>query len=126
MSFNAAAVPVYRVTDLRIITDDATQTSLIKDAIFNYGVVSVAFYIEPSSTAGYGHMSPSWVYHFPGNTSAPNHMVTLVGWDDSIAWPGGGGSGAYIAKNSWGTGWGITYRLIIVWTFSPQSVNIGA
>ena len=42
----------------------------------------------------------------------PNHMVTVVGWDDTIAadnWPENRrppADGAWIAKNSWGTEWG--------------------
>ena len=30
----------------------------------------------------------------------------MVGWDDDVEWPGGAGNGAWIVKNSWGTGFG--------------------
>ncbi len=41
-------------------------------------------------------------YENPGNDPI-NHAILIVGWDDSEC----GGSGAWICKNSWGTGWGM-------------------
>jgi Pyruvate/2-oxoacid:ferredoxin oxidoreductase delta subunit len=41
-------------------------------------------------------------YSNPGNDPC-NHGVLIVGWDDTAC----GGDGAWICKNSWGTGWGI-------------------
>lgn len=34
--------------------------------------------------------------------SQPNHAMLIVGWDDAMC-----GTGAWVIKNSWGTGWGI-------------------
>lgn len=36
-------------------------------------------------------------------SSITNHIVLIVGWDDTAC----GGTGAWICKNSWGTDWGI-------------------
>jgi len=37
-----------------------------------------------------------------GTTSSVNHGVLIVGWDDGVC-----DTGAWVIKNSWGTGWGI-------------------
>ena len=38
------------------------------------------------------------------HVGSTNHMVLIVGWDDTATHSGG--QGAWIVKNSWGTGWG--------------------
>ncbi len=78
----------------------AVTTGDIKDAVYNHGPVSVAFYWHST------YYNPTTnVYYYTG-TATPNHLVCIVGWDDTIAHPGG--SGAWIVKNSWGTAWGGT------------------
>ncbi len=37
-------------------------------------------------------------------TDPVNHGVLIIGWDDTLC----GGDGAWICKNSWGTGWGLS------------------
>ncbi|MCK4223897.1 MAG: hypothetical protein KAX39_01870 [candidate division Zixibacteria bacterium] len=41
-------------------------------------------------------------YENPG-LDPPNHAILLIGWNDTLC----GGDGAWIGKNSWGTGWGM-------------------
>jgi C1A family cysteine protease len=66
----------------------------IKTAIYNYGGVCAAIYVG----------SPFQYYTsgvFNGckrNARRVNHAIQLVGWDDA--------KGAWLLKNSWGTGWG--------------------
>lgn len=51
-------------------------------------------------------------YSYPASTKNVNHVVTVVGWDDNYsaknfrASSKVKGDGAWIVKNSWGTGWG--------------------
>lgn len=51
-------------------------------------------------------------YSYPTSTKNVNHVVTVVGWDDNYsaknfrASSKVKGDGAWIVKNSWGTGWG--------------------
>jgi C1A family cysteine protease len=80
----------------------ALTTEAIKDAVYTHGPVSVAMYWGSSY-----YNSDTDIYYYTG-TSSPNHLVCIVGWDDTIAHPEGGGSGVWIVKNSWGTDWGGT------------------
>ncbi len=68
------------------------STTDIKNAIYTYGVVAVAVYVDSYFQNYTGGVFNN---HASGN---PNHAVALVGWDDS--------NSCWIMKNSWGTGWG--------------------
>ena len=88
------------VTGYRLV---AVTTADIKDAVYNHGPVSAAFFWDT------GHFnSDTNIYYYNNCPFSPNHLICIVGWDDSVPHPAGGGSGAWIVKNSWGTGWGGT------------------
>lgn len=72
----------------------------IKDAVYNYGLVTAAYRHDDS------HIYTGNIYYWPNCTENANHMVCIVGWDDTVPHPAGGGSGAWIVKNSWGSSWG--------------------
>jgi|GEM_PF-1721014 len=95
--------PVIMVTSYRVIANEATSPEMIgpvKDAIYNHGPLTMAYCHDP--------LRPYTdnIYYWPDCTETANHCVTIIGWDDHIAHPADGGSGAWIVKNSWGTGWG--------------------
>lgn len=79
-------------------TTSETRTA-IKNAIVNNGPVTVTFYYSSP------YLEAGNIYYYPGDNDQ-NHLVTIVGWDDTIPHPEGGGSGAWLAKNSWGDTWG--------------------
>jgi len=93
------------ITDYRMIANEATTPDAIepiKSAIYNHGPLAMSY------AADYGaHMHEGSIYYWPDcPDSEVNHLVCVVGWDDTVAHPAGGGSGVWIVKNSWGTGWG--------------------
>jgi C1A family cysteine protease len=68
----------------------------IKQAILDRGPVAVCMYVN-AAFQGY----TSGVFNACDGTEAINHVVVLVGWDDSL-----GTDGAWIMRNSWGDDWG--------------------
>jgi cathepsin L len=66
----------------------------LKQALCEYGPLSVSVNATPAFQA-----YTSGVFN-EGNNTSTNHAVLLIGWDDS--------KGAWLIKNSWGTGWGET------------------
>ena len=79
-----------------------TDNDAIKKAILMYGGVATSMNWTSSYLSGSS-------YYYNGNKAA-NHAVTIVGWDDNYSktkfknTPPG--DGAWIIKNSWGTGSG--------------------
>ena len=69
------------------------SVSDMKDALCRYGPLTVAV----NATSAFQSYS-SGVFN-ENASGGINHGVTLVGWDDA--------DGAWIIKNSWGTGWGM-------------------
>lgn len=72
----------------------STTTTSIKNAIYTYGCVAAAVYVN-----SYFQAYKSGTFSSCQNYS-PNHAIVLCGWDDA--------KGAWLLKNSWGTSWGIS------------------
>ena len=94
------------VQQVRLILPKASATANdeIKQALMDHGALYVNYY---HASAFYNSTYKS--YYFSG-TSNGNHAVAIVGWNDNFdknnfnSVPAG--NGAYIVRNSWGTGWG--------------------
>jgi C1A family cysteine protease len=84
----------------------------IKQALINYGAITTSIYVDggASSDSTSSYFKPvNGAYYYYGAADS-NHMVAIVGWDDTYSAANfstkPAGNGAFIAKNSWGTSWG--------------------
>lgn len=73
-----------------------TDTQKIKDAMVAYGPIGCAV------AAGGSNFWDTGLGIDSGTSTSIDHDVIIVGWDDSK-----GTKGAWLVRNSWGTGWGI-------------------
>jgi len=91
----------YTLLDWRIISGGTVaDTNVLKQYIYDNGPVVTSLY---SSFPGFSSYDGATTLYYAG-TEAPDHAVLIVGWDDTL--PHAGGTGGWIVKNSWGTGWG--------------------
>jgi len=83
----------------------STDNGNIKQAVMDYGAMYTSMYYDSSYYNG-----ANYTYYYSG-TDPSNHAVAIVGWDDDFdrtlfSPPYPAGSGAWIGRNNWGSGWG--------------------
>lgn len=88
---------VYRISSWGYVGDSSSVPTVyaIKQKIYTYGAVACCVYVD-----SYFQAYASGCFS-RNSSGSPNHMVILVGWDDSKCT-----TGAWRLKNNWGTGWG--------------------
>ena len=97
-----------RLKNMRMI--NMADISEVKRAVMDYGAAGTSLMWDDNY---YGYMYGSFYYYYDGNEDT-NHIVTIVGWKDSIATSSFGHrpnrsdgprpkkNGAWLCKNSWG------------------------
>ncbi len=100
----AAKSAMVHVQDVLLVS---TTPDSVKTAVKNNGAVGIGFYWDDI----YYNSSASSYYNSFGNTgNGGGHAVAVIGWDDN--YPASNfmstppGNGAYLVRNSWGSGWG--------------------
>ncbi|WP_407375513.1 C1 family peptidase [Methanobrevibacter sp.] len=92
---------------------NATDNNQLKEAILKYGGVFINYFACSGDIEQYYNGTPQI-----------NHGVTLIGWDDNRQIAGAPEKGAWIIKNSWGTGAGENgYQYISYYDTSLSTVS---
>ena len=94
---NSTCPIIYQISGWAYVGNSSSVPSVdaIKTAIYNYGAVGAAVYVD-----SYWQAYVSGCFNGTASGSC-NHAIQLVGWDDTKCT-----GGAWLLKNSWGTGWG--------------------
>ena len=103
---NLTGLDVVHVQDVIFIINDAPGTSLIKSAIIKYGALDGSYCVDTNGP----YYNPETFGYYVNETAYANHEISIIGWDDTYSADNflihPPGDGAWIIKNSWGTGWG--------------------
>ena len=97
---------IIHIQDMILVPNDEPGTSKMKEAILKYGPLVAGYHVNPYKP----YYNPKTFANYVNESLTSNHEISVVGWDDDFSADNflikPDGDGAWIVKNSWGTGWG--------------------
>ncbi|MCK5132598.1 MAG: hypothetical protein KAR40_10665 [Candidatus Sabulitectum sp.] len=92
-----------------VVGNELSSFDRTKTALMEHGGMACCYCVNSAYMTDYIQYQP------PSSAELPNHAVTIIGWDDDKVTQAPE-PGAWIVKNSWGTGWGFDgYFFISYW-----------
>jgi C1A family cysteine protease len=82
------------------ISEDLNGIETIKKKIMEHGAIGTCMMYSSAFIKDYIHYQPM------ADDQEPNHAVAIIGWNNDKETQAPEGPGAWLVKNSWGTGWG--------------------
>ena len=94
------------------VTFAPSDRNAIKGYLMENGAMTLSYHADDDkTTVNHYKTTSSYTSFYQNEDTKPNHAVTIVGWDDNfsksnfVVTPPG--NGAWLIKNSWGTGFGM-------------------
>jgi C1A family cysteine protease len=93
---------------LELSGNTAPDPAVLKQYIMDHGPIHTTVYagLGDAWQTTFNNYNGTGVLYSATSFPQPNHSVFIVGWNDALTH--GGGTGAWIVKNSWGASWGGT------------------
>jgi len=79
-----------------VVGDDLSNIELVKEKIMTEGAIGTCMRVTTFN---------NWTHAYYGSKD-PTHAIAIIGWDDNKE-TSANDHGAWLCKNSWGSGWGL-------------------
>lgn len=109
-----AGSPQHRIQEWHYLgdMDELTDVDALQQIIYDNGPVTASMSVATvegwDSNFSTGLFNGTKVVPYLPTSNPTDHCVCIVGWDDNKSHFGGGGTGAWLVRNSWSTSWSST------------------